>query len=338
MALLLGVETSCDESSAAVVRDGREVLSHIVLSQDIHGVYGGVVPELASREHIRTITPVIRAALREAGVEAGDLEGVAVTVGPGLIGSLVVGLSAARALAWSLRVPLLPVHHLEAHLYALRLAEPDRPFEFVGLIVSGGHTEIVDVRGEGEYELLGATRDDAAGEAFDKVAKMTGLPYPGGPALDRLARGGDRGRFPFPRAKLERGSLDFSFSGVKTAVRYALRDDPSLLEEGNLADLLAGFQEAVVGPLVENTAKALDRTGASSVGLCGGVAANSRLREAFAEMAARRGADLRLAPIELCTDNAAMVAAAGEAALRAGRVAPPDQGASADLPLRYRPA
>ncbi|MFH1278439.1 MAG: tRNA (adenosine(37)-N6)-threonylcarbamoyltransferase complex transferase subunit TsaD [Candidatus Eisenbacteria bacterium] len=336
MALLLGVETSCDESSAAVVRDGREILSQIVLSQDIHGVYGGVVPELASREHIRTIGPVIRSALREAGAEARDLEGVAVTVGPGLIGSLVVGLSAARAFAWSLRIPLLPVHHLEAHLYALRLAHPDRPFEFVGLIVSGGHTEIVDVRGEGEYELLGATRDDAAGEAFDKVAKMTDLPYPGGPSIDRLARAGERDRFSFPRAKLERGSLDFGFSGVKTAVRYALRDDPSLMDDKNLPDLLAGFQEAVVGPLVENTGKALERTGARAVGLCGGVAANSRLREAFAEMAGRRGAELLLAPVTLCTDNAAMVAAAGEAALRRGRIAPPDQGASADIPLPFR--
>jgi len=336
LALILGVETSCDETAAAVVRDGREILSNIVLSQDIHVVYGGVVPELASREHIRTIVPVLRRAVGEAGVEERDLDGIAVTVGPGLVGSLVVGLATARSYAWALQRPLLPIHHLEAHIYALRLAHPDRPFRFIALVVSGGHTEIVHVEGEGKYRLIGRTRDDAAGEAFDKVAKMASLPYPGGPVIDRLAKKGDRERFRFPRAKLERETLDFSFSGVKTSVRYALRDDPSIGTGENLPDLLAGFQEAVVEPLVRNTRRALDRTGETVVGLCGGVAANSRLREAFAEMTEREGADLLLAPPVLCTDNAAMVAAAGETALRVGRVAPPDQSVGADIPLPTR--
>lgn len=335
MGLILGVETSCDESSAAVVRDGVKIESNVVLSQDIHTVYGGVVPELASREHIRTITPVIRRALSEAGVEQRDLDGVAVTVGPGLIGSLVVGLATARSFAWANRIPLLPIHHLEAHLYAVRLAHPDLPFRFVALVVSGGHTEIIHVLDKGRYKLMGRTRDDAAGEAFDKVAKMTGLPYPGGPMVDRVAGKGDREKHRFPVAKLEKKTLDFSFSGVKTSVRYAVRDNPSLIEEENLPDLLAGFQEAVVSPLVRNTARALDLVGEKRVAVCGGVAANSRLREAFGEMAASLGVELLLPPIELCTDNAAMVAAAGEHALRTGRIACEDQGARADFPLPF---
>jgi N6-L-threonylcarbamoyladenine synthase len=336
VALVLGVETSCDESAAAVVRDGRHVLASVVLSQDVHRVYGGVVPELASREHIRTITPVIRRALEDASVPARDLEAVAVTVGPGLIGSLAVGLSAARSFAWTLRTPLVAVHHLEAHLYAIRLGYPEVPFRFVALIVSGGHTELVHVRGEGDYTLLGRTRDDAAGEAFDKVAKLTSLPYPGGPAIDRLARGGDRTRYDFPRARLEPDTLDFSFSGVKTAVRYALRDDPSLASEEKLPDLLASFQEAVVAPLALNARRALDRVGEKRIAVCGGVAANGRLREAFREMAEESGAELLLAPVEYCTDNAAMVASAGDALFRRGRRAPPDQSASADLPLPFK--
>ncbi len=336
MALILGVETSCDETAAAVVRDGRRVLSNIVLSQDVHRVYGGVVPELASREHIRTIVPILRRALAEAKVEPRDLDAVAVTVGPGLIGALVVGLSVARALAWALRVPLLPVHHLEAHLFGLRLGFPDEAFRFVALIVSGGHTELIHVRSEGDYALLGRTRDDAAGEAFDKVAKMASLPYPGGPVIDRLAARGNPARHAFPRARLEPETLDFSFSGVKTAIRYALRDDPSLAGEEKLPDLLASFQEAVVEPLVENAKRALERTGETRLAVCGGVAANSRLRAAFEKMARETGAALFLAPIEFCTDNAAMVASAGEEAFRRGITAPPDQSAGADLPLPFK--
>ncbi len=336
MALLLGVETSCDETAAAVVRDGRRVLSNVVLSQDVHEIYGGVVPELASREHIRTIAPVIRRALAEASVEGRDLDALAATTGPGLIGSLVVGLSVARAFAWSLGIPLVPVHHLEAHLYAIRLGFPETPFRFVALIVSGGHTELVHVRGEGDYALLGRTRDDAAGEAFDKAAKMTGLPYPGGPAVDRIARSGDRKAHAFPRARLEPETLDFSYSGVKTAVRYALQGDPSLAGTGKLSDLLASFQEAIVGPLVENARRALDRVGERRIAVCGGVAANARLREAFGEMASASGAELLLAPLEYCTDNAAMVASAGDAAFRLGKCAPLEQSASADPPLPFK--
>ena len=294
-----------------------------------------MVPELASREHIRTIGPVIRRALSDAGAEPRDLDGVAATVGPGLIGSLVVGLSAARSIAWRLRIPLLPVHHLEAHLYAVRLAHPDRPFRFVALVVSGGHTSLIHVLGEGRYRLLGRTRDDAAGEAFDKVAKMAGLPYPGGPLVDRFAEKGNRERFRFPVARLEPETLDFSFSGVKTAVRYAIRDDPSLITEENLPDLLASFQEAVVTPLTENTRRALDRTGERRIAICGGVAANGRLRESIRALGEEEGAEVLIPPPDLCTDNAAMVAAAGEEALRAGRLAPIDLCASADLPLPY---
>lgn len=335
MALILGVESSCDETSASVVRDGTEILSNVVLSQHIHKIYGGVVPELASREHIRTIVPVMRSALEDAGVERREIEGVAVTVGPGLVGALVVGLATARSFAWCLNVPLLPIHHLEAHLFALKFARPAAPFRFVALIVSGGHTELIDVSGEGRYRLLGETRDDAAGEAFDKVAKMTGLPYPGGPEVDRLAAAGDGTIHSFPRARLEKDSLDFSFSGVKTSVRYRLRDCPELGNEENLPHLLAGFQESVVGVLVENSRRALEKTGRGVMAVCGGVAANSRIRSAFREMAAKRGVRLLVPPAELCTDNAAMVAAAGEHAFRNRRFAPLDQGAMAHCPLPF---
>ncbi len=335
MSLILGVESSCDETSASVVRGGTEILSNVILSQDIHRVYGGVVPELASREHIRTITPVIRQALDDAGVRRRDLDAVAVTTGPGLVGALVVGLSTARAFAWRLQLPLLPIHHLEGHLFALKLARPEVPFQFVGLIVSGGHTELVDVAAEGRYRLLGETRDDAAGEAFDKVAKMSGLSYPGGPEVDRVAAAGDPTIHRFPRARLEKESIDFSFSGVKTSFRYRLRDNPELGNEENLPHLLAGFQESVVGALVENSRRALERTGRRRMAICGGVAANSRVRSAFQEMAAEEGVELLVPPPGLCTDNAAMVAAAGEFAFRSGRFASDDQGATAHLPLPF---
>ncbi len=335
MALILGVESSCDETAAAMVRDGTAILSNVVLSQQVHALYGGVVPELASREHIRTVIPVMRRAIEDAAVERRDIEGVAVTVGPGLVGALVVGLSAARSFAWCLDIPLLPIHHIEGHLFAVKLAYPDEPFRFVALVVSGGHTELLDVEGEGRYRRLGQTRDDAAGEVFDKVAKMTDLPYPGGPEVDRVAARGDPRRHTFPKARLGKETCDFSFSGVKTAVRYRLRDDPSLASPGNLPDLLAGFQESVVGALVENSRRALRRTGRDTIAVCGGVAANSRLRAALASMAAEEGARFLVPPRRLCTDNGAMIASAGEYALRAGRIAPPDQGASAHLPLPF---
>lgn len=334
MALVLGVESSCDETSAAVVRNGREIISHVILSQDIHAVYGGVVPELASREHIRTIIPVIEQALAEANVTARDLDAVGATSAPGLVGALAVGFSAARAFAWASDLPLIPVHHLEGHLFSVRLAYPDEPFSFVALIVSGGHTELVEVDREGAYRIVGETRDDAAGEAYDKVAKMTGLPYPGGPHVDRLAAGGDGSRYPFRQARLEKGSLDFSFSGIKTAVRYTIRDNPDVLKEGELPHLLAGFQDSVVSALRDRTRDALRLSGKSRVALVGGVAANRALRAAFERMAVNEGATLMVPPPTLCTDNAAMIASAADARFAAS---PPidsvSHGVASDRPL-----
>ncbi len=318
MSLVLGVESSCDETSAAVVRNGREILSHVILSQDIHTVYGGVVPELASREHIKTIIPVIEEALEEAGVTASDLDAVGATSAPGLVGALAVGFSAARAFAWAAGLPLVPVHHLEGHLFSVRLAYPDVPFSFVALIVSGGHTELVEVAREGAYKIVGETRDDAAGEAYDKVAKMAGLPYPGGPHVDRLAASGDGSRYPFRQARLGKGSLDFSFSGIKTAVRYTIRDHPEVLGEEELPHLLAGFQESVVSALRDRARDALRLSGLDRIAIVGGVAANRALRAAFEVMAEEEGAALLVPPPVLCTDNAAMIASAAAARLASG--------------------
>ncbi|NNE08536.1 MAG: tRNA (adenosine(37)-N6)-threonylcarbamoyltransferase complex transferase subunit TsaD [Gemmatimonadetes bacterium] len=334
MSLVLGVESSCDETSAAIVRNGREILSHVILSQDIHEVYGGVVPELASREHVKTIIPVIEEALQEADVTARDLDAVGATSAPGLVGALAVGFSAARSFAWAAGLPLVPVHHLEGHLFSVRLAWPDVPFSFVALIVSGGHTELVEVAREGSYTIVGETRDDAAGEAYDKVAKMAGLPYPGGPHVDRLAASGDGSRYPFRQARLEKGSLDFSFSGIKTAVRYTIRDHPGVLDEEELPHLLAGFQESVVSALRDRARDALRLSGLDRVALVGGVAANRALRAAFEAMAAEEGATLLVPPPVLCTDNAAMIASAAAARLAAGdTIDSESHGVASDRPL-----
>jgi len=296
--VILGLETSCDETAAALItRDGR-ILANVVSSQaDLHARYGGVVPEVASRRHLELVTPVIREALAEAGAELGDVELVGVTAGPGLIGALLVGVAAAKAIAWARRLPLAPVDHLHGHVASLYL-EPD-PLEppFVCLLASGGHTLLLDVQEHGRApRVLGTTVDDAAGEAFDKGARLLGLGYPGGAEIDRLAREGDPTAYDFPVARMP--GLDFSFSGVKTALLYAVRDNP----DAPRADLAASYQRAIVRALVERTHQAVAETGATTVAVVGGVAANSELRASLS--------DARLAPLALCTDNAAMIASA----------------------------
>ena len=309
--IALGIETSCDETSAAVVRDGREILSNVILSQAAHTRFGGVIPEVASREHVRAIVPIYRQALEEAGVELSDVKLVAATMGPGLVGPLLVGLSFAKGLAWARKIPFVPVNHLEGHLAANILEHPDLDRHHLTLIVSGGHTMLVEVRAFGDYTLLGQTRDDAAGEAFDKVAKLMGLGYPGGAALDRLAAGGDPRFVRFPRAVMK-DDYAFSYSGLKTAVAiYLERLDRSELEI-HCADIAASFQEAVVDVLVAKTIKAAEAMQISHVTLSGGVAANSRLRARMSEEVAARGGRLFYPSPVLCTDNAAMIAAAGQ--------------------------
>lgn len=302
--LILGIETSCDETAAAVVEDGRIIRSSIVSSQiDLHAQYGGVVPEVASRAHVDLVVPVVADALGEAGLELRDLDAVAATHGPGLAGALLVGVSAAKALALVADLPYVGVNHMEAHLYAGWLEQPDMATPLAVLLVSGGHTMVVAVDAPGSYRVLGETVDDAAGEAFDKVARFLGLGYPGGPVIDRLAREGNANAIPFPRAMA--GSLDASFSGLKTAVvQYARanRDAP-------VADIAASFQEAVVDQLIEKLGLAADATDAATLVIGGGVAANSRLRSKVAALADATGRASFLPPPALCTDNAAMIAA-----------------------------
>jgi N6-L-threonylcarbamoyladenine synthase len=336
MALVLGIETSCDETSAAVVQGGTKALSNIVSSQAVHADFGGVVPELAARAHVRNLVPVVRAALRAAGTDLDAIDAVAVTQGPGLVGALLVGFTFAKSLGFARGIPVLPVHHIEAHLFATRLLSPPPPLEFLALVVSGGHTELIDVEGPRRYELIGETIDDAAGEAFDKVAKMTGLPYPGGAHVDRLARTGDPRAFDFPRSRLEPGSLDFSFSGIKTSVKYLLRDRPELRGADHLPNLLASFQAAVVEVLVAKAISAARRRGRKRIALVGGVASNSLLRERLATAAQHEGYELVVPPPSLCTDNAAMVAAVGEHLFAEGVTLPLDAAPSAILPLPVR--
>lgn len=309
---ILGIETSCDETSAAVVVDGRDVRSNIISSQvDIHKKFGGVVPEVASRKHLEMMNAVIQEALDRAGIGFKDLDAVAVTYGPGLVGALLVGVAAGKAMAYALDIPLLGINHLEGHVYANFLETPQLPFPLLCLVVSGGHTDLVLVNGYGDYEVVGRTRDDAAGEAFDKVARVLGLGYPGGPVIDRVARNGDPAAIDLPRAYLEEGSLDFSFSGLKTAVvNYAHR----ARQQGESVDkesLAASFQQAVVDVLVDKTMAAVDKYGTRVVMLAGGVAANSALRRQLSERAKNKGMKLVCPPPVLCTDNAAMIACAG---------------------------
>ena len=317
---ILGIETSCDETSAAVVRDGWEVLSNIIASQvDLHAKTGGVVPEVASRHHVEQINGVVAEALSVAGLTFRDLDAVAVANRPGLLGALLVGVSAAKALAYALRVPLLAVHHIEAHIYANWLVDPNIAFPVVCLVASGGHSEIFLVRGHGDYAILGRTRDDAAGEAFDKSARLLGLPYPGGVTIDRLAREGhgDPKAVPLPRAGLGPDSLDFSFSGLKTAVLHATRDQAR--RSVSLPDWAASVQEAIVAPLVTKTVRAARLHNVTHLLMAGGVAANSRLQEAMRAACQAAGLTLTVPPPALCTDNAAMIACAGHYHWRVGR-------------------
>ena len=316
---ILGIETSCDETSAAVLRDGRELRSNIIASQiDLHAKTGGVVPEVASRQHVSQINAVIAEALAEAGIGFQDLGGIAVANRPGLLGALLVGVSAAKTLAYALQVPLLAVHHIEAHIYANWLVDPEIAFPVICLVASGGHSEIFLVRGHGDYLILGRTRDDAAGEAFDKSARILGLPYPGGVSIDKLSKDGNAGAVPLPRAQLGPDSLDFSFSGLKTAVLNAHKD-PALAAV-SLPDWAASVQEAIVGALVAKTLTAAQRHGVGHVLLAGGVAANSRLKSAMQDACGDAGLRLTLPPPRLCTDNAAMIACAGYYHWQAGKI------------------
>jgi N6-L-threonylcarbamoyladenine synthase len=327
--LILGIETSCDETAVAVVAEGRTVLSSVVSSQvDLHARYGGVVPEIASRAHVEVLTPAIAQALIESGTTETDIDAVAVTAGPGLIGALLVGVSAAKGLALVWDRPFVAVNHLEAHLYAPLLDEPDLAFPYVVLLVSGGHTMLVEMLDHGQYRVLGSTLDDAAGEAFDKVARYLGLGYPGGPAIDRVSVDGNADAVTFPRSMLDEG-LDFSFSGLKTAVVNHVRKHPDV----STPDVAASFQAAVVEVLVAKTLRAAAEVGVSTVCLGGGVAANTRLRAQMAE--AGEGAGLRvLAPSRaMCTDNAAMVAAAGWWRFTRDGPSPLDTGAHPNLAL-----
>ncbi len=316
--IVLGLESSCDDSAAAVLRDGRLAASVVSSQDEVHGPYGGVVPELASRHHVRAMLAVVHEALARADVSLDDVGGLAVTRGPGLVGSLLVGLSVAKGIAFHRGLPLVGVHHLEGHLLAPNLDRPDEPvaFPFLALIVSGGHSGLYLARAPGDYACLGKTRDDAVGEAFDKVAKALGLGYPGGPAIERLARGGNPAAHRFPRARLKRSRFDLSFSGFKTAVWQRVRDQPPTPDE--LPDVAASVQEALVDMLVDATAEALDATGVERLVLSGGVSANGRLRVRMGELAANNGAELIVARPALCTDNAAMIALAGAARLAAG--------------------
>jgi N6-L-threonylcarbamoyladenine synthase len=320
---VLGIETSCDETGVAVYDAERGLLAHQLYSQiEIHAEFGGVVPELASRDHIRKLLPLIDKTLAEAGIAAADLDGVAYTAGPGLIGALLVGGTLAEGLALGWDVPAVPVHHMEAHLLAAMLEEPAPAFPFVALLVSGGHTMLVDVVAPGDYHVLGQTLDDAAGEAFDKTAKLLGLPYPGGPALAALAEQGESGCYDLPRPMLKKPGLDFSFSGLKTAVMLAVQDAQAggELSASVRAAIAKSFEEAVVDTLVGKSARALKQTGYKSLVVAGGVGANKSLRLALSETLGGQGAKVFYPRPEFCTDNGAMVAHAGLLRLRAGHV------------------
>ncbi len=326
---ILGIETSCDETAAAVVVDGHHVLSSVVSSQiDIHARYGGVVPEIASRAHVELLTPVIARSLIEAGIQDDHVDAVAATVGPGLIGALLVGVSAAKTLALVWDVPFIAVNHLEAHLYAALLEDPEIELPVVVLLVSGGHTLLVLMEGHGKYRVLGSTIDDAAGEAFDKVARYLGLGYPGGPAIDAISMEGDPQSMQFPRAMLNEG-YDFSFSGLKTSVVNYVRRNP----EVHTADVAAAFQEAVVDVLVTKARRAARDHGAKGLCLAGGVAANSLLRERLLDACVADGLRAFLPSRAMCTDNAAMVAAAGWYRLQSDGPSPLDTGADHNLRL-----
>ena len=318
--LTLGIETSCDETSAAVLRGTRELLSCVIATQiPIHQKYGGVVPEIASRNHILSILPVVEQALDEAGTALSEIDQVAVTYGPGLVGALLVGVSAAKSLAFSLNVPLIGVNHLEGHIFANFLAHTELTPPFMALVVSGGHTALVDVADYETFRLMGRTRDDAAGEAFDKVARVMGLPYPGGPEIDRLAREGDPSAIDFPRALAQEGNYEFSFSGLKSAVLNYINSEKMKGHALHKADIAASFQSAVVEVLVYKAFEAIREAGRATLVLAGGVAANRSLERRLRETAAAEGIRYLYPPARLCTDNAAMIACRGAYAAKAGK-------------------
>jgi N6-L-threonylcarbamoyladenine synthase len=332
--LVLGIETSCDETSAAVVKGGREILSNVIVSQgELHGEYGGIVPEIAARSHVEALTPAIGEALLRADATFWDLHGIAVTRGPGLIGSLLVGVAEAKAIAAALELPFVGVNHLEAHIYANILADEAANFPAVALIISGGHTLLVHAHGHGDYELLGGTIDDAAGEAFDKVARFLGLDYPGGPEIDRLSLIGDPESVKFPRAMLNEPGFDVSYSGLKTAVINYVRRCEAEGQDISVENIAAAFQQAVVDVQVTKTLAAIEFVNADRLFLCGGVAANSGLRKRLADESEHRGIKLHVPPMELCTDNAAMIAACGTAMLRRGIYHGLDISPDPNLPL-----
>jgi N6-L-threonylcarbamoyladenine synthase len=332
--LILALETSCDETSAAVLSGKHRVLSNIIASQiPVHQKFGGVVPEIASRRHLEQIIPVVDTALAEAGVALQDLDAVAVTYGPGLVGALLVGVAQAKALAYALKKPLIGVHHLLGHIYANLLEHPDLKLPALCLVVSGGHTSLVHWQSHEQLSILGATRDDAAGEAFDKIARSLGLGYPGGPVIEKAARTGNREAIAFPRAWLEEGSLDFSFSGLKSAVLNYLHNAKQRGEEISVPDVSASFQEAVVEVLVEKTINAATAHGLETIALAGGVAANQRLREQLTATAESHGLKVIWPSLVYCTDNAAMIACAAYYRYQLGDFAGLDLNAVPYLPL-----
>ncbi len=325
---VLGIETSCDETGIAVYDSEAGLLANQLYSQvKLHADYGGVVPELASRDHVRKTIPLIQAALKEAGLSAQDIDGVAYTAGPGLVGALLVGATIGRSLAFAWDVPAVPVHHMEGHLLAPMLEDNPPDFPFVALLVSGGHTQLISVTGIGEYTLLGESIDDAAGEAFDKTAKLLGLDYPGGPLLSKMASQGVAGRFTFPRPMTDRPGLDFSFSGLKTFAANTIRGNDS--DAQTHADIARAFEDAVVDTLAIKCKRALDQTGFKRLVMAGGVSANRTLRAKLAEMMTKRGGEVFYARPEFCTDNGAMIAYAGMVRLKTG--------ATADLGVTVRP-
>jgi N6-L-threonylcarbamoyladenine synthase len=331
--LLLGIETSCDDTAAAVVRDGRHVLSNVSTNQDaFHAKFGGIVPEIASRRHVELLSAAIEDALDRAGVALGELDGIAVTAGPGLVGSLAIGVAEAKALAYASGKPLYAVNHLHGHIFAPFLDAEDEPdYPFLALLVSGGHSQLVHVDGPLRMRILGRTLDDAAGEAFDKTARLLGLPYPGGPQIDRLAREGDATAVAFPRNRATRGSLDMSFSGLKTSAKYFLASPDG--RDAVAADVAASFQAAVVDVLMDRTKRAAQRGAYRTAVLSGGVAANSALQRAFGEWGAASGIRTHVPPLRYCTDNAAMIAAAADRQGEAARADALTLTANPNLPF-----
>jgi N6-L-threonylcarbamoyladenine synthase len=317
--LVLGIETSCDETAAALVKDGETILSSVIATQlDLLRKYGGVVPEVAARRHTELIGYVIKEALDKAEKSLTDINAVAVTARQGLVGCLLVGVAAAKSISYTLEVPLIGVHHIEGHIFANLLSNPQLPMPHVCLTISGGHTMLLYVEGPGRHELLGTTLDDAAGEAFDKIAKFLGLDFPGGPVIDKISREGNRKAYNFPRPMIKSRTLDFSFSGLKTSVINSFKDKVAGGAQLPVADIAASFQEAVVDVLIAKTLRAAEEKGVRAVGVTGGVSANSRLRQVFHESCQRKGLEVYSPSLSLCTDNGAMIAAAGYAALKRG--------------------